>query len=261
MISDSWPKSLLGKIDRGGADECWPWLGPVDKRSGYGRYGGDRQLAHRVAYLLAHPEADPRHVRLVRTCALRTCMNPKHYDAQSRGVGTPIRGLSKPRLVNARSKGAAEWQTAPPSWPFRFVSKVRLAGPEECWEWLAGCSEGVGYYHLSRHAKPRKAPARRVGFMLAYPDVDMKGLVVSPTYCRNNLCVNPNHMAALSQVEKGLNRADGPEITGKCRAGLHDWVPANIRKQANPTEGHPEGGYACRACDRNRRKRLRGDES
>lgn len=223
-------------------------------------------MAHRVVYLLAHPEVDPRLVRLVRICALRTCVNPEHYDAQSRGVGTPVRGLSKPRLVNARSKGAAEWQTAPESWPDRFTKKVRLSGPDDCWEWTAGRNgEGVGYYHLGRRSKPRSAPARRVGYMLANPEMDMDGLVVSPTYCRNNLCVNPNHMAALSQVEIGLNRADGPEVTGKCRAGLHDWVPANIRKQANPTEHHPEGGYACRACaqesDRNRRKRLRGDES
>ena len=258
---NTWPRSLVDKIERGStADGCWRWLGSVDARDGYGRYGRGRPLAHRVVYLLAHPEVDPRLVRLVRICALRTCVNPEHYSAQERGAGTPVRGLSKPRLVDARGGGGNEWQSAPESWPDRFTKKVRLSGPDDCWEWTAGCNrEGVGYYHLGRRSKPRSAPARRVGYMLANPEMDMDGLVVSPTSCRNNLCVNPNHMAALSEVEKGLNRADAPEVTGKCRAGLHDWVPANIRRQSNPTEGHPEGGFGCRACSRERHKAARAD--
>ena len=49
-----WPKVQVG-LD----DECWPWLG-YRARHGYGRFyfGGRAVHAHRVSYILAHPDED-----------------------------------------------------------------------------------------------------------------------------------------------------------------------------------------------------------
>jgi HNH endonuclease len=72
------------KVDRREPDECWPWLGTVE-RNGYGRFWlyGRNQNAHRVAYLLTYGKLDPTlvidHVR-ARGCYLTHCVNPAHLE-------------------------------------------------------------------------------------------------------------------------------------------------------------------------------------
>lgn len=72
------------KVDRRGDDECWPWLGFIEKK-GYGRFVyPDGQLAHRYAYqLLVGPIPEGftvDHVR-ARGCIRRDCVNPAHLEA------------------------------------------------------------------------------------------------------------------------------------------------------------------------------------
>lgn len=67
------------RVDRGGPDDCWPWLGYCD-RNGYGKVGGDPGtvvLAHRAAFALHHgrePVGILRH-----TCDNPPCCNPAHH--------------------------------------------------------------------------------------------------------------------------------------------------------------------------------------
>jgi hypothetical protein len=68
------------KVDRRGAADCWPWVGPR-LESGYGRTraAGRQLVAHRVAYML---EVGPIPAGLVldHLCRNRACVNPAHLE-------------------------------------------------------------------------------------------------------------------------------------------------------------------------------------
>lgn len=68
-----WPK-----VQRGAADECWPWLASRD-RKGYGQFevDGKPRRAHRVAYELALGPI-PTGALLLHSCDNRPCCNPAH---------------------------------------------------------------------------------------------------------------------------------------------------------------------------------------
>ena len=81
------------KVDRRGPEECWPWQGGINPKTGYGvfhpgRHSGLPQTlnAHRMGAFLAgvlDSLDDPRHVDHVaeRGCTRRDCQNPRHFDA------------------------------------------------------------------------------------------------------------------------------------------------------------------------------------
>lgn len=77
------------KVDRRADDECWPWLGQID-RDGYGRmsYQSKKQPAARVAYLLlVGPIPDGLQIDHVhaRGCRRRDCVNPAHLEPVTPG--------------------------------------------------------------------------------------------------------------------------------------------------------------------------------
>lgn len=90
--------NFWAKVDRRGPDECWPWLGYID-RDGYGHFAvpadgrQDDTPAHRYAYTIAvgpipdgHQIDHTCHTRAVKTCtgnatcAHRRCCNPRHAE-------------------------------------------------------------------------------------------------------------------------------------------------------------------------------------
>jgi hypothetical protein len=80
------PEVLWSKVDKRGANECWPWLGQT--KEGYGRTEIDdiAYYAHRVIYNLVHPGVislkAPRDRNawgfLRHSCDNLICCNPKH---------------------------------------------------------------------------------------------------------------------------------------------------------------------------------------
>lgn len=60
-----------------GPDDCWPWIGKINKKTGYGvvKVNGQEKRAHRVAFLLENGQ-DGEVVR--HTCDNRPCCNPGH---------------------------------------------------------------------------------------------------------------------------------------------------------------------------------------
>lgn len=80
-----WISRFWARIDIGGLDDCWPWLGAKHSH-GYGQLviSGKRLYAHRVAYELSIgpiPEGyEIDHVK-VRGCHKRSCCNPAHLEA------------------------------------------------------------------------------------------------------------------------------------------------------------------------------------
>jgi hypothetical protein len=66
------------KVDRRGADECWPWTGWKSKQ-GYGSfwYAGSSTKAHRVAYSLTFGAIQPG-MLVCHRCDNPPCCNPTH---------------------------------------------------------------------------------------------------------------------------------------------------------------------------------------
>jgi hypothetical protein len=98
---------FLAKTDRRGDDECWPWLGYVHIREGYGSFWLDGHMigAHRAAYLLfvgpIPGDLTIDHVR-ANGCTRKDCVNwVRHLEAVTefenlmRGNGACARNARK----------------------------------------------------------------------------------------------------------------------------------------------------------------------
>lgn len=67
------------KVARRGPDECWQWLGAVNKFTGYGAFYNGKSMigAHRMAYEV-HVGPIPPRMTIDHVCNVRTCVNPAH---------------------------------------------------------------------------------------------------------------------------------------------------------------------------------------
>ena len=74
----------MDKVDRKGADECWPWKAARNPH-GYGTFrGGDgEQLAHRYGWRMVHGQI-PEGMVVCHSCDNPQCQNPAHWF-----IGTP----------------------------------------------------------------------------------------------------------------------------------------------------------------------------
>lgn len=65
-------------VQKGGEDECWPWVGYCDK-DGYGniKIEGKTVRAHRLSYAL-HKGPIPDDAKVCHSCDNPPCCNPKH---------------------------------------------------------------------------------------------------------------------------------------------------------------------------------------
>ena len=112
-----------------------------------------------------------------------------------------------------------------------------------CWEWLGSTSTGYGCF--------RRGYAHRYSYELhkgAIPD----GLQIDHL-CRNRLCVNPDHLEAVTvrvNVLRGVSRVAANARQSHCIRG-HEFTPENTRRRAN-------GSRACRECGRQRGRAKRG---
>ena len=133
------------------------------------------------------------------------------------------------------------------TWPRRFREKFTIT--EGCWAWTA-CRDGDGYgrFGMGRKDRPRVQRAHRYAFKLAYLSLDH--------LCRNPSCVRPDHLEPVT-VRENILRGAASNVSGRCRAGLHPWVPENIVHEP-ARKGQPYGVRRCRSCrDERERRRIR----
>lgn len=73
------------EISQGAPGMCWPWAGPLSDH-GYGLFPhkGRRLYAHRVAYERVNGKL-ARGMTVDHTCRVRSCVNPDHLEAVTRG--------------------------------------------------------------------------------------------------------------------------------------------------------------------------------
>lgn len=71
-------KRFWSRVQVGGPDECWPWLG-AKRHHGYGHlyFNGRYTGAHRVAYRYANDDIDDALV-VMHLCDNPPCCNPRH---------------------------------------------------------------------------------------------------------------------------------------------------------------------------------------
>ncbi len=133
----------------------------------------------------------------------------------------------------------------------RFEAKVELAGPDDCWNWLA-CVDKCGYGRF-RFSPQKNGFAHRFAYE-SYVGPIPEGL--EPDHlCRNPACVNPAHLEMVTHQENTA-RGMAPEILKAfafqpqthCKRGhLFDEENTHIR---------PNGNKTCRTC-RNAAQRVR----
>ena len=91
------PQKVLTKVDFQ-TDGCWEWQGNID-RYGYGTYGNQNHMVHRVVYEMLVDEIQPDET-IDHLCFNRSCVNPDHLEAVTLGVNV-MRG-NNPHAINAR---------------------------------------------------------------------------------------------------------------------------------------------------------------
>ena len=138
-----------------------------------------------------------------------------------------------------------------------FFSKIKKT-KTRCWEWTAKISKKTGYGIYSIYEHPRRIYylAHRFSYIF-HKGIIQKGKVIDHL-CKNRLCVNPNHLEAVS-LRENILRGNGFAATNHkkkhCLKG-HEFTKQN-------TYITPDGRRQCRKClnarSKNHRNRFRHD--
>jgi hypothetical protein len=208
-----WPK-----VDKRGADECWPWIGQKSRGKPTMCIKPTTVSARKVAWELVHGERPElgRHVEV--TCGNISCMNPAHLIC--------------------------------PTTDERFWSHVEKT--EGCWTWT-GALTGKGYGSFGFRCEGRivVVAAHRYAYEFEYGAIEghihhVEHLEISVCHrCDNPPCVRPDHLflgddAAnmADKLAKG-RQAKGPALAEAIRKARE--AKANMERLCNKAMGVPTG--------------------
>jgi hypothetical protein len=182
-----------------------------------------------------------------RYCSIPGCTDqarsrgwcPKHYARWLRRGGDPA--------ISATNQGMPEVA--------RFWSKVDKSG--DCWLWTGSTARG-GYpgFFVMRDGIERNVMAHRYAYeLLVGPIPD--GLQLDHL-CRIRHCVNPTHLEPVTPREntiRGNTFQRKNWLKTHCKRG-HPFDEANTYR-IPPNAKLPNGGRACRTCEREKARRLK----
>jgi hypothetical protein len=103
----------------------------------------------------------------------------------------------------------------------RFLARVSLGTPDECWEWQ-GATRPEGWYGAFQLKRGRTVASHRFAFELFFGEIP-RGMVVSHS-CDNPKCCNPGHLKLRTQAE---NVAD---CVAKGRHSTYKLSPGQIEE-------------------------------
>ena len=115
-LHDHERERFWAKVQRGGSDECWPWLAAVF-HNGYGLFKlrGKCVKAHRVAYSLANGEPQNN---VLHRCDNPACCNPAHlFD------GTHAQNMAD-MVAKGRARGPSVHMCGKLNFAAHFSGKV-----------------------------------------------------------------------------------------------------------------------------------------
>lgn len=139
------------------------------------------------------------------------CNGCKTYECEHCGksVSHPPSQASKGRFCSvscAKRHEAKDWKA-------RFWSKVSVAGPEECWDWI-GAKTSNGYARMIIEGK--SVMGSRVSYMIAHDLDEFPEGLHALHHCDRPICVNPSHIFTgtdrdnlYDSMEKGRARSGG----------------------------------------------------
>ena len=80
LQNESVKARFWSKVDRRGADECWPWLGTKSTSNGRGtlHVGGSNMNAARVSLCIHSGQYPKNDIFACHTCDNPNCVNPSH---------------------------------------------------------------------------------------------------------------------------------------------------------------------------------------
>lgn len=126
----------------------------------------------------------------------------------------------------------------------RFEAKLVKGDPAECWPWL-GARNSTRWYGRFAFGG-RASQAHRVAYEL-YVGPIPPGLEIDHL-CRNTICVNPNHLEAVTGSENRRRAQPGLQQRARCQRMTHckrghEFTPENTRALMH-------GRRCCRTCER-----------
>lgn len=139
----------------------------------------------------------------------------------------------------------------------RFFAKVRKDGPVfkdrgPCWLWTGSVWHSYGNFFWNRKVHQ----AHRVSWVLAGRELPVKPLVLDHE-CRDQTCVNPDHLRVVTETVNALENNDSPFAKNArrthCKHGHLLSGPNVIQGAGKGKKGRPTRNRVCITCYLTRR--------
>lgn len=102
----------------------------------------------------------------------------------------------------------------------RWIDKVRVGDPHNCWLWTASVSKGYGQLFKARGRPPWKA--HRLAFLFAFGRAPIGNLLHS---CDTPACVNPNHLREGDQRDNMMDASNRDRLNPRSLSNLRPGAP------------------------------------